>query len=130
MHSEGVCVLDTGAMLRKYAEEEDVQGSLHGYLQKHLILREERSCILRLSLQKLRFLDDPEAFLRRAVLINNLLRKIHSDDGQRDRDRPRNGEKEEEEEERLFYLDRKRLKVMVTPEHGHSILLYPLNNNC
>ncbi|KAF7710825.1 SERTA domain-containing protein 4 isoform X2, partial [Silurus meridionalis] len=99
---------------RKYAEEEDVQGSLHGYLQKHLILREERSCILRLSLQKLRFLDDPEAFLRRAVLINNLLRKIHSDDGQRDRDRAKNGEKEEEEErERLFYVDRKRLKVMV-----------------
>ncbi|KAI5630172.1 SERTA domain-containing protein 4 isoform X2, partial [Silurus asotus] len=109
---------------RKYAEEEDVQGSLHGYLQKHLILREERSCILRLSLQKLRFLDDPEAFLRRAVLINNLLRKIHSDDGQRDRDRARNGEKEEEEErERLFYVDRKRLKVMVTPEHGHPIFL-------
>lgn len=99
--------------------------------EQHLILHEERSCILRLSLQKLRFLDDPEAFLRRAVLINNLLRKIHSDDGQRDRDRPRNGENEEEEEkERLFYLDRKRLKVMVTPEHGHSIFLYPLDNNC
>ncbi|XP_058239926.1 uncharacterized protein LOC131348751 isoform X2 [Hemibagrus wyckioides] len=113
---------------RKYAEEEDVQGRLHGYLQKHLILREERSCILRLSLQKLRFLDDPEAFLRRAVLINNLLRKIHSDDGQKDRDRQQNGEKEEEE--RLFYLDRKRLKVLVTPEHEHSIFFYPLNNNC
>ncbi|TSV02082.1 Synaptotagmin-16 [Bagarius yarrelli] len=96
--------------------------------QQHLILREERSCILRLSLQKLRFLDDPEAFLRRAVLINNLLRKIHSDDEQKSHDRQGNGKKDEEDE-RLYYFDRKRLKVMMTPEHGHSIFLYPLTNN-
>ncbi|XP_009994068.1 PREDICTED: SERTA domain-containing protein 4-like [Chaetura pelagica] len=43
----------------------------------HLILPEDRTCILKLSLQKLQFLDDPEAYLRRSVLINNLLRKIH-----------------------------------------------------
>ncbi|OBS72056.1 hypothetical protein A6R68_13367, partial [Neotoma lepida] len=43
----------------------------------HLILPEDRTCILRLSLEKLRFLEDPETYLRRSVLINNLLRKIH-----------------------------------------------------
>ncbi|CAG03750.1 unnamed protein product, partial [Tetraodon nigroviridis] len=62
---------------RKYAEEEDLQERLHGYFQKHLILQEDRSCILKLSLEKLRFLEDPEGYLRRSVLINNLLRKIH-----------------------------------------------------
>ncbi|KAK2896975.1 hypothetical protein Q8A67_011463 [Cirrhinus molitorella] len=137
---------------RKYAEEEDVQGSLHGYLQKHLILREERSCILRLSLQKLRFLDDPEAYLRRSVLINNLLRKIHLDEAQRDREKQRDDKEEEEETERR----RKRLKVVLQefqqykllpyssspascicglgschtlpPDHGASVLLYHLDD--
>lgn len=44
---------------------------------QHLILPEDRTCILRLSLEKLKFLEDPEVYLRRSVLINNLLRKIH-----------------------------------------------------
>lgn len=44
---------------------------------QHLILPEDRTCILKLSLEKLRFLEDPETYLRRSVLINNLLRKIH-----------------------------------------------------
>ncbi|KAL2098819.1 hypothetical protein ACEWY4_005299 [Coilia grayii] len=105
---------------RKYAEEEDIHGSLHGYLQKHLILREERSCILRLSLEKLRFLDDPEAYLRRSVLINNLLRKIHHDD--EEEHEPEEKEDEDEEDgrdadtQKLFYSSRKRLKVMVASE--------------
>ncbi|NWT04477.1 SRTD4 protein, partial [Grantiella picta] len=62
---------------RKYAEEEHLHQDYHEYCPKHLILPEDRTCILKLSLQKLRFLDDPEAYLRRSVLINNLLRKIH-----------------------------------------------------
>ncbi|TRZ01158.1 hypothetical protein DNTS_002838, partial [Danionella cerebrum] len=113
---------------RKYAEEEDVQGSLHGYLQKQLIVCEERSCLLRLSLQKLRFLEDPEVFLRRSVLINNLLRKLHL---------------EEETEHH-----RKRLKLVLQellpypscpptglcchtlpPDHGASVLLVHLDEN-
>ncbi len=40
---------------------------------------EERSHILRLSLSKLRFMDDPESFLRRSVLINNLLRRLRNE---------------------------------------------------
>ncbi|CAB1434686.1 unnamed protein product [Pleuronectes platessa] len=79
---------------RKYAEEEDLHGGLHGYFQKHLILQEDRSCILKLSLEKLRFLEDPEAYLRRSVLINNLLRKIHHEEEELE------AEEEEEEEER------------------------------
>ncbi|XP_032338042.1 SERTA domain-containing protein 4-like isoform X2 [Camelus ferus] len=62
---------------RKYAEEEDLHQDYHGYFPKHLILPEDRTCILKLSLEKLRFLEDPETYLRRSVLINNLLRKIH-----------------------------------------------------
>uniref|UniRef100_A0A7M4FLS1 SERTA domain-containing protein n=1 Tax=Crocodylus porosus TaxID=8502 RepID=A0A7M4FLS1_CROPO len=62
---------------RKYAEEEHLHQDYHEYCPKHLILPEDRTCILKLSLQKLRFLEDPETYLRRSVLINNLLRKIH-----------------------------------------------------
>ncbi|XP_020842163.1 SERTA domain-containing protein 4-like [Phascolarctos cinereus] len=62
---------------RKYAEEEDLHQDYNGYFPKHLILPEDRTCILKLSLEKLRFLEDPETYLRRSVLINNLLRKIH-----------------------------------------------------
>ncbi|KAK7835886.1 hypothetical protein U0070_003977 [Myodes glareolus] len=62
---------------RKYAEEEDLHQGYHGCFPKHLILPEDRTCILKLSLEKLRFLEDPETYLRRSVLINNLLRKIH-----------------------------------------------------
>ncbi|NIG59935.1 UPF0730 protein [Pontoporia blainvillei] len=66
---------------RKYAEEEDLHQDYHGlndvFAFQHLILPEDRTCILKLSLEKLRFLEDPETYLRRSVLINNLLRKIH-----------------------------------------------------
>lgn len=82
---------------------------------QHLILQEERSCILKLSLEKLRFLEDPEAYLRRSVLINNLLRKIHRQEEEED------GEVKEEMEavpggtgqHRLSYRDRARVKVLV-----------------
>ncbi|KAM4012896.1 uncharacterized protein ACNLHF_003129 [Anomaloglossus baeobatrachus] len=62
---------------RKYAEEENLHPDYQGYFPKHVIIPEDRSCILKLSLEKLRFLEDPEIYLRRSVLINNLLRKIH-----------------------------------------------------
>jgi len=105
---------------------------------------------LRLSMQKLRFLDDPEVYLRRSVLINNLLRKIHLDEAQREREKQRD-DKEEETERR-----RKRLKVVLQefqqykllpyscspatcicalgschtlpPDHGASVLLYHLDD--
>ncbi|XP_039641328.1 histone acetyltransferase KAT6B-like [Perca fluviatilis] len=117
---------------RKYAEEEDLHGGLRGYFQKHLILQEDRSCILKLSLEKLRFLEDPEAYLRRSVLINNLLRKIHHEEEEleaeeEEEEEEEEDEVEEEEEEvgeeeavigergqrKLLYPDRKRLKVLV-----------------
>lgn len=34
---------------------------------------------MRLSLEKMRFIDDPEAFLRRSVLVNNLLRRLRAE---------------------------------------------------
>jgi len=103
---------------------------------QHLILQEDRSCILKLSLEKLRFLEDPEAYLRRSVLINNLLRKIHheemgeeleaeeEEEEQEEEDEVEEEEEEEEEVEeeevvgergqrRLLYPDRKRVKVLV-----------------
>lgn len=70
---------------------------------QHLILPEDRTCILRLSLEKLKFLEDPEVYLRRSVLINNLLRKIHHE-----------AEKEGFEYFRKHTPEpRKRLKLMV-----------------
>ncbi|KAI3367887.1 hypothetical protein L3Q82_026224 [Scortum barcoo] len=94
---------------------------------KHLILQEDRSCILKLSLEKLRFLEDPEAYLRRSVLINNLLRKIHhegeeleaEEEEEEEEDEVEDEEEEEEEvmgergQRRLLYPDRKRVKVLV-----------------
>lgn len=104
-----------------------MHGGLQGYFQKHLILQEDRSCILKLSLEKLRFLEDPEAYLRRSVLINNLLRKIHHEEeeleAEEEEEEEDEVEDEEEEEEgvigergqqRLMYSDRKRVKVLVT----------------
>ncbi|KAJ8288963.1 hypothetical protein COCON_G00016220 [Conger conger] len=95
---------------RKYAEEEDVQRDIHGYFQRHLILPEDRSCILKLSMEKLRFLEDPEAYLRRSVLINNLLRKIHHEEEEMEEGR---GACERGPSQSLLYSDRKRLKLVV-----------------
>lgn len=94
---------------------------------QHLILQEDRSCILKLSLEKLRFLEDPEAYLRRSVLINNLLRKIHHEEEELEAEEEEEEEDEVEEEEeeegeevmgergqrRLLYPDRTRVKVLV-----------------
>ena len=97
------------------------------FILQHLILQEDRSCILKLSLEKLRFLEDPEAYLRRSVLINNLLRKIHheeveleAEEEEEEEDEVEDEEEEEEEvigergQQRLMYSDRKRVKVLVT----------------
>ncbi|KAL4656340.1 SERTA domain-containing protein 4-like [Arapaima gigas] len=97
---------------RKYAEEEDLHRGFHGYFEQHLILPEDRHCILKLSLEKLRFLEDPEAYLRRAVLINNLLRKIHHEEGDAGEEGPGPCARESSQRER--YPDAKRLKVVVT----------------
>lgn len=86
--------------------------------RQHLILQEDRSCILKLSLEKLRFLEDPEAYLRRSVLINNLLRKIHHEE---EEEEEADGEVKEEMEEvsgekvqhRVSYRDQTRVKVLV-----------------
>ncbi|KAM9707725.1 uncharacterized protein ACNS7B_000247 [Menidia menidia] len=107
---------------RKYAEEKDLHGGLHGYFQKHLILQEDRSCILKLSLEKLRFLEDPETYLRRSVLINNLLRKIHHEEEELEEEEEEDEIEEEEDaddigggqQQRLVYPDRKRVKMLVT----------------
>lgn len=40
---------------------------------------EERAHILYMSLEKLKFIDDPEVYLRRSVLINNLMKRIHGE---------------------------------------------------
>lgn len=42
-------------------------------------LLEEHNHVLHLSLDKMRFIDDPEVFLRRSVLINNLLRRLRAE---------------------------------------------------
>ncbi|XP_028843515.1 SERTA domain-containing protein 4 [Denticeps clupeoides] len=64
---------------RKYVEDEDPQLSFRSYCQSVAPALEERAHVLRLSLEKMRFIDDPEAFLRRSVLINNLLRRIRTE---------------------------------------------------
>ncbi|KAM8917309.1 SERTA domain-containing protein 4 isoform 1-T1 [Spinachia spinachia] len=117
---------------RKYAEEEDVHGRLRGYFQKHLILQEDRGCILKLSLEKLRFLEDPEAYLRRSVLINNLLRKIHREEEELEAREHEEVEAEDEErllggraQRRLPYPDRKRGKVLVMDCCYRLVPCYP-----
>lgn len=79
---------------------------------------------MKLSLEKLRFLEDPEAYLRRSVLINNLLRKIHHEEEELEVGVEEEEEEEEVKEElgdvsgekgqhRLLFRDRTRLKVLV-----------------
>ena len=41
--------------------------------------KDERKRILRLSVYKLREMEDPESFLRKSVLINNVLRRLHKE---------------------------------------------------
>lgn len=41
--------------------------------------KEERKRVLKLSVKKLRSIEDPEAFLSRSVLINNTLKRLQSE---------------------------------------------------
>ncbi|XP_069787279.1 SERTA domain-containing protein 4 isoform X2 [Narcine bancroftii] len=66
---------------RKYVEDEDLHPPAHSCCQRArtLVIPEDRTHILRLSLEKLRLIEDPEVFLRRSVLINNLLKRIRGE---------------------------------------------------
>ncbi|MEJ1270588.1 SERTA domain containing 4 [Cricetulus griseus] len=64
---------------RKYTEEEDSHPTLSSCSRKTISIFEERAHILYMSLEKLRFIDDPEVYLRRSVLINNLMKRIHGE---------------------------------------------------
>ncbi|XP_067421514.1 SERTA domain-containing protein 4 [Emydura macquarii macquarii] len=64
---------------RKYVEEEDFHPPLSSCTHKRVSVFEERAHILYLSLEKLKFIDDPEVYLRRSVLINNLMKRIHGE---------------------------------------------------
>ncbi|KAK6489418.1 SERTA domain-containing protein 4 [Huso huso] len=64
---------------RKYVEDEDSHPGLHNCCQRVTPAFEERAHVLRVSLDKLRFIEDPEAFLRRSVLVNNLLRRLRAE---------------------------------------------------
>ncbi|XP_021248250.1 SERTA domain-containing protein 4 isoform X1 [Numida meleagris] len=64
---------------RKYVEEEDFHPPLSSCAHKTISVFEERAHILYMSLEKLKFIDDPEVYLRRSVLINNLMKRIHGE---------------------------------------------------
>eukprot|EP00075_Anas_platyrhynchos_P019550 XP_027308803.1 SERTA domain-containing protein 4 isoform X1 [Anas platyrhynchos] len=64
---------------RKYVEEEDFHPPLGSCAHKTISVFEERAHILYMSLEKLKFIDDPEVYLRRSVLINNLMKRIHGE---------------------------------------------------
>ncbi|XP_078419528.1 SERTA domain-containing protein 4 [Cetorhinus maximus] len=106
---------------RKYAEEEDLHKVYNGYFPKNLIFPEDRTCILRLSLEKLRILEDPEIYLRRAVLINNLLRKIHIETEKEVYDY---AEEFNKASKHLYSDAQKRMKYMIKDCNGCSQSLY------
>ncbi|XP_076017111.1 SERTA domain-containing protein 4 [Genypterus blacodes] len=64
---------------RKFVTDDDSPFSFRAYCQSVAPVLEERAHVLRLSLEKMRFIDDPEAFLRRSVLVNNLLRRLRAE---------------------------------------------------
>uniref|UniRef100_A0A1A7YTP6 SERTA domain containing 4 n=2 Tax=Iconisemion striatum TaxID=60296 RepID=A0A1A7YTP6_9TELE len=65
---------------RKFVDDdEELPVSFRTYCQTVSPVLEERAHVLRLSLEKMRFIDDPEAFLRRSVLVNNLLRRLRTE---------------------------------------------------
>ncbi|XP_053701396.1 SERTA domain-containing protein 4 [Synchiropus splendidus] len=64
---------------RKLVDCEEVPLTFRTYCQMVTPVLEERAHILRLSLEKMRFIDDPEAFLRRSVLVNNLLGRLRAE---------------------------------------------------
>ncbi|XP_047668650.1 SERTA domain-containing protein 4 isoform X3 [Tachysurus fulvidraco] len=64
---------------RKYVEDDNLPLNFRSYRHTVSPLLEEHNHVLHLSLDKMRFIDDPEVFLRRSVLINNLLRRLRAE---------------------------------------------------
>ncbi|XP_034015656.1 SERTA domain-containing protein 4-like [Thalassophryne amazonica] len=65
---------------RKFVDDDDdPRFSIRSYCQTVAPVLEERTHVLRLSLEKMQFIDDPETFLRRSVLVNNLLRRLRAE---------------------------------------------------
>ncbi|XP_047200637.1 SERTA domain-containing protein 4 isoform X4 [Girardinichthys multiradiatus] len=65
---------------RKFVDDdEEPPFSFRTYCQTVAPGLEERAHVLRVSLEKMRFIDDPEVFLRRSVLVNNLLRRLRAE---------------------------------------------------
>uniref|UniRef100_A0A3Q2EJU8 SERTA domain containing 4 n=2 Tax=Cyprinodon variegatus TaxID=28743 RepID=A0A3Q2EJU8_CYPVA len=65
---------------RKFAADDEAPLlSFRTYCQPVAPVQEERAHVLRLSLEKMRYMDDPEVFLRRSVLINNLLHRLRAE---------------------------------------------------
>ena len=54
-------------------------------IQRDSRARERRKKVLRLSLMKLHLIEDPEARLRRSVLINNTFRSLQQEHSREDR---------------------------------------------
>ncbi|TST98534.1 SERTA domain-containing protein 4 [Bagarius yarrelli] len=64
---------------RKYVNDNAIPLNFRSYRHTVSPLLEEHNRVLHVSLDKMRFIDDPEAFLRRSVLINNLLRRLRAE---------------------------------------------------
>ncbi|XP_060034356.1 SERTA domain-containing protein 4 [Erinaceus europaeus] len=64
---------------RKRVEEEDLGPAPSSCSQKTVSVFEERARVLYMSLEKLRLIEDPEVYLHRCVLINNVLRRVHGE---------------------------------------------------
>lgn len=77
---------ESNAMTLHLWKEKDVDLSFQSicsntplmYIPK-LNLREERRHVLRISMAKIRGVDDPETYLRRSVLINNTVKRLQKD---------------------------------------------------
>ncbi|XP_033736012.1 uncharacterized protein LOC117324327 [Pecten maximus] len=69
--------------------------------------KEERRRVLKISIQKLRQMEDPEHFLRRSVLINNTLKKV---------------QKEIREEKQKSYQGYKSCIYRIRPHYGYDVL--------
>ncbi|OWF48661.1 uncharacterized protein LOC110452789 [Mizuhopecten yessoensis] len=69
--------------------------------------KEERRRVLKISIQKLRQMEDPEHFLRRSVLINNTLKKV---------------QKEIREEKQKSYQGYKSCIYRLRPHYSYDVL--------
>ena len=71
----------SGATAEAEAEERERRLTLSSFalVGRRLRQRDERKRVLKLSLAKLRRIDDAESCLRRSVLLNNTLRRLQRD---------------------------------------------------